>query len=88
MPTEKRDKGLINDPLSDEMSKAIQYVYGHITADGLALLRKQYPQRYKEVYDELDNNWTIAGIKKWREAMERGLKKINVWVEEKQLTLV
>lgn len=84
----KRDTSCINDPLDILMHDAIEYVYGHIPDDGLAQLVAKYPKRCKEVYAALDNDWSEKGIQQWKASMEKGLRKIDVWIEEKQLTLV
>lgn len=53
---------------------------GHI-AGGYKKLKEAYPNKIKELEEDLENNFTQDGLKEYRIRLVNGLKKIGHWDE-------
>lgn len=57
----------------------LQHLSDHTKEGGVVKLKKEYPERYSQVWDELEKNFTAKGLARFQSSLERGIRKLDKW---------
>lgn len=63
----------------DHLHATLKHLSDHTKEGGVEKLKEEYPDRYMQVWKQLEGCWMHKGIARFQKDMTAGLKKVSKW---------